>query len=602
MEKNKMIPILRMVGFPAVLALIQIVFLMLAVFEGKGKLYLMAAVPVWFCVVFLYLLAVWLTHHAQGRGFSRSVLLIVIFSGLLMAIGALTQVVMIGHKTCENNASKYILYEIYTYANGEKGTKVLHTSSNEVEDSTIEGFLSKETASEIVSLLKEDGITFQHAVKSQVSEENPLQNEEEADVDGYVTRMEEITANYQIGSSEARKSIQLIQNSELFPAYKELLAEETWIREAAQGKALMLNYLKALAAGVIFTMFLLFMHGHYYDYWILWLMAFEVVIFLLLRLFGSGSDGASINLGPIQPLEFLKLIYILVLADLLCKPEKADQNFVISVLGRTFVINRYIASIFFIVLNAGGYMLCGELGTLLIIGCVGFCMFLIFCENRTYRLGMFGCGIGGFVLLFLMAHFKITYLGEKLYNRFHYFFNPEESAERFGHQYIQLKQSLAVSGWFGVSDRYRSYIANEENDMVFASLVQSRGILYGLLVILLFMGLLLVSYRAALRASDLYYRGLGLACCMLLGFQGLIHISYNVGAFPITGVPLMYISDGGSNMAVSQMITVLLLVISSNHLQRAAGDEEEVDRFSEESFPKRFLKTLRASFSIGWIR
>lgn len=593
---------IKIILFPAALAVIQLAFLPLALYEGKGRLYLIVSVPVWFCAVFVYLLAYWLTKNAQGRSFSRAALIIVVISGILMAIGSLTQVVLIGHLTCENNASKYILYEIYEYAKGEEGANILHTSSNDVTDGTIETFLPKETAVSIISMLKEQGLTFNHSVRSLVSEENPLQEGDEASADGYVTRQEEIAANYHITASEASKAMNLLKNSELFPAYENVLEQETRIREFSQGKNLMVNYLCALLAGIIFTLLLLFMHGHYYDYWIPYLVGFDALMFIVLILFGSGSDGAHLGLGSFQPLEFMKIIYIFVLADFLCKPEKADCDFIFHLPGRkTLVINRYIAAIAFIAFNGLGYMACGELGTLLILGCVGVCMFLIFCENRLYRIGILGCTAGAFGLLGIMGYFRITYLGEKLYNRFHYFFSPGESPEQYGYQYIQLKQSLAISGWFGARDRYSFHISQEENDMVFATLVQHRGIFYGLLVIILFMGLLMVSYRAALRASDIYYRGLGLACCLLLGFQGLIHISYNVGAFPITGVPLMYISDGGSNMAVSQMMTILLLVISSNHLQRAVSDEEEADNLGEKGIG-RFIGTLKRSFSAGWIR
>ncbi|MDD7389434.1 MAG: FtsW/RodA/SpoVE family cell cycle protein [Lachnospiraceae bacterium] len=603
-KKTKLDNIIRMLLFPAALAVIQIVFLMMAVFEGRGILYLIVSIPVWFCVVFLYFLAIWLTRHVQEKKFSRAALLIVIFSGILMMIGSLTQVILIGHLTCESNASKYILYEIYEYAKGEEGTRTLHTSSGDIQDGTIDTFISEETASEIIAILREQGLTFTHSVKSLISEENPLREGEEADEKGYVYRQEEITANYHIMASEAKKAREVLKESELFPAYQNILEEETWIRELNAAKNLMFNYLQALLAGLVFTLFLLFMHGHYYDYWIGWLVLIEIAVFAALLIFGTGSDGASINLGPLQPLEFLKLIYIFVLTDLLCKPEKADCCFAVHFPGRSgrkLVFNRYIAAAAFIVLNALGYMACGELGTLLIIGCMGLCMFMIFCEDRLYRIGMLGCTAGAFGLLGVMGYFRITYLGEKLYNRFHYFFSPGESPEQYGHQYIQLKQSLAVSGWFGTSERYRFHISQEENDMVFAALVQARGIVYGILVIFLFIGLLMVSYRAALRASDVYYRGLGLACCLLLGFQGLIHISYNVGAFPITGVPLMYISDGGSNIAVSQVMTILLLVISSNHLQRAVSDEEEVDRLTGKGAGK-LIGVLKRSFSAGWIR
>jgi hypothetical protein len=54
-------------------------------------------------------------------------------------------------------------------------------------------------------------------------------------------------------------------------------------------------------------------------------------------------------------------------------------------------------------------------------------------------------------------------------------------------------------------------------------------------------------------------------------------------------------------MAVSQVMTVLLVVISSNHLQRAVSDEEEVDHLPDKGI-QRMIKTLKRSFSIGWIR
>jgi cell division protein FtsW (lipid II flippase) len=76
-----------------------------------------------------------------------------------------------------------------------------------------------------------------------------------------------------------------------------------------------------------------------------------------------------------------------------------------------------------------------------------------------------------------------------------------------------------------------------------------------------------------------------------LAFQGIIHIAYNVNLIPITGVPLSYISKGGSNQAVSLIATALLIIISANGLKRVLADEV---RFEEETvYGKKIQKFFR---------
>lgn len=584
-----------MLLFPAVITLIQVVFLGVAAFNGRAGLYLRVAVILWLILILLYAFAWFFTRNARARHFSYSTLMIVVFTGALLSFGALNQVMQIGHLTAESNAAKYIVYELFQYSRGEKASHILHGADK--GDGTIDTFLSESQAISLIDDLKAEGMTFTHTTRIAIEEESQLLPGETIEEDGTVLREEIIQYNYQITASDSKTARTYLENNDKFPEFSSILKEETWRREAAEANTLAENYGAALILGILFTLLLLFMHGHCFDYWIVVLTVFQVFLFGIMIIFGAGSDSAHINLGPIQPLEFCKLIFLFLLTGLLCKPERRDIPISIG----CFDIPRYLYTLIYIMINTVGYMLCGEMGTLLVISCVGLCMFLIFCENGLYRLCFIGSAVAGSGLIFLMSHFRITYLGQKLYNRFHYFLKPEEAAESAGYQYIQVKESLALSGWFGADSRYRFHISQEETDMAFSSLLQFQGVFFGILVILLFMGLLIVAYRSACRAQDVYYRGMGIGFCILLAFQGIIHISYNVGIFPITGIPLMYISSGGSNLAVSIMVTITLLLISSNNMHRALSDEQRIDEITDRGFVK-LLKVLRGSFSTSWIR
>ena len=597
--------------FPIVITMIQAVFWGVASYNGKGRLFLQAAVPLWFILLLLYGLACFFTGNARNRRFSLSAVLIVIFTGILMTFGALNQVLMIGHLTAEMNASKYILFEVFQLSNGAETANILHGA--EEGPGTIDQFLDQEKAAVLVEALKAEGVTFTHTVKLDADNENLLPGET-ADDSGKVTRTETVEYNFQISAEDARSSRLYLTQSDRFPQYQTILEAETWNRELAEAKGLAANYRNALIAGIIFSLLLLWMHGHWFEYWIVPLSLAQTILFPFMRLFGSGEDGAYINFGPFQPLEFSKIIYLFVLTALLCKPEKRESPIRIG----PFEIHRIVYALGYIIVNAAGFMLCGEMGTLLVMGCVGICMLMIFCEKKLFRLGILAAAAAGSFLIFLISHFQITYLGQKLYNRFHYFLNPYDAAQTYGYHYIQVRESLALSGWFGAETKFRFHISQEETDMAFSSLVQSQGVFYGIIVIVMLMGLLMVAYRAACRAEDVYYRGMGIGFCILLSFQGIIHIAYNVGIFPITGVPLMYISSGGSNLAVSIMVTIVLLVISSNHLHRALTDEEKTENLEKKwvdpdntlkriiypvlNASRKFLFVLKNSFSLSWIR
>ncbi len=171
----------------------------------------------------------------------------------------------------------------------------------------------------------------------------------------------------------------------------------------------------------------------------------------------------------------------------------------------------------------------------------------------------------------------------KVYQRFYAFVkvNIEHDpfvAEHSGTQYQQIMEARSVGGWIGYPDRsYEVEIAINESDMVFAQVIHASGVLMALVLIGLFILLLYFSYSSVCLIVNSYYRLLGMGIIFLLTLQNLLHIMINLSLFPIAGIPLMYISNAGTNQFISLLLTFFLYAVAPNNL----GTHDGVDRFAD---------------------
>ena len=169
----------------------------------------------------------------------------------------------------------------------------------------------------------------------------------------------------------------------------------------------------------------------------------------------------------------------------------------------------------------------------------------------------------------------------KVCQRFYAFFNAEKDtfvADHSGTQYDQIIKARSVGGWLGFPDRsYEVEIAINESDMVFAQVIHTSGVLMALVLIGLFIFLLYFSYSSVCRIVNSYYRLLGMGIIFLLTIQNLLHIMINLSILPIAGIPLMYISNAGTNQFISLLLTFFLYAIAPNNLDTDDG----VDRFAD---------------------
>jgi len=174
---------------------------------------------------------------------------------------------------------------------------------------------------------------------------------------------------------------------------------------------------------------------------------------------------------------------------------------------------------------------------------------------------IFGVGVG-LVILFGSLVFVTPYLQQRVKT----FINPAEDGQ--GSSY-QIQQSLIALGsgglWgrgYGQSIQKFNYLPEPQGDSIFAVLGEELGFIGTFSVIFLYILFLLRGFYIANRAPD-YFSGLLVhGIVILITLQSFMHIASVTGVFPLTGVPLVFMSQGGTALMVYLMAIGVVLNIS----------------------------------------
>ena len=131
---------------------------------------------------------------------------------------------------------------------------------------------------------------------------------------------------------------------------------------------------------------------------------------------------------------------------------------------------------------------------------------------------------------------------------------------------MQSLVALGTGGWFGVglgASRARwSFLPNAHTDFIFSIIGEETGLAGSLIVIALFTVLAVVGMSVARRAADSFGRLLAVGLVAWLTFQALINIGGVAVVLPITGVPLPFVSSGGSALLANMAAAGVLVNIA----------------------------------------
>jgi cell division protein FtsW len=283
------------------------------------------------------------------------------------------------------------------------------------------------------------------------------------------------------------------------------------------------------------------------------LPAFVITLFLLIAVLipgiGIRALGASrwLKVGSfsLQPSEILKLTFILYLSNLLSKKKPFLSFFLISGLVFTLI------------------MLEPDLGTAVVILTSGFAVFFISGASIRSLLTVFTTGLIGFVLLI----FSSEYRRQRLLT----FLNPTRDPLGVSYHLRQILIALGSGGLFGLglgrSRQKYEFLPEVTTDSIFAIIAEELGFIGAALIILLFMILIYRGLKIIKNAPDDFSRLLSTGIISWLAIQTFINLSAMVSLVPLTGVPLPFISYGGSSLVLSLVAIGILVNISKYSLK-----------------------------------
>ncbi len=272
------------------------------------------------------------------------------------------------------------------------------------------------------------------------------------------------------------------------------------------------------------------------------------MIALVLVLFSKEVKGARswFSLGPIkiQPAEFAKIAYVLLLARFLATAREPLRF--LDLMLATGIMMVPVSLI----------MLQTDLGTSMTF--VPVILVGVFVAGaRNWHLGL----IGGLGVSGVMVLWNLIDTGRK--TRVYAWMNPEKYKLRQGYQLIQSQIATGSGGiWgkglgLGTQNKF-DLLPLKESDFIFAVIAEEGGFVRASGLLLLFLLLVLCGAGIAFRARD--RQGQMLAACLtaLLGGQALINIAVTLGLLPTTGITLPFVSYGGSSMLTSFIAVGLL--------------------------------------------
>ena len=258
-----------------------------------------------------------------------------------------------------------------------------------------------------------------------------------------------------------------------------------------------------------------------------------------------------IKLGPLsfQPSELAKYAVVIILAHMITNKGEKIKEFWKGIVP-CFVIGGGFAALILAQKN---------LSIAAVTGFVTFIMVFVAGARKRFMFGVITP-----IILFVGSFFTLfeDYRRRRLLN----FINPCKDPAGDGYQLIQSFYALGAGGVTGLgigqSRQKTLYMPEPHNDFIFAIIGEELGLIGCTVVILLFVIFVYRGIKIAMSAKDEYGTLLAVGITSIIGLQAIINIAVVTGSMPVTGVPLPFISYGGTALVFNLMAMGILLNIS----------------------------------------
>jgi cell division protein FtsW len=250
----------------------------------------------------------------------------------------------------------------------------------------------------------------------------------------------------------------------------------------------------------------------------------------------------------VQPVEFLKIAFLIYMSAWLSWAKKRVESPLFGIVP-LFVILGIIAGVLLLQPDTKSIILmCGT----------GLAMLFLSGTPLKHLLILAGVSVGVFIILAL----NTPYLAQRVST----FLNP--AGDPTGASY-QLQQGLIAIGsgqvhgrGFGQSIQKFSYLPEPQGDSIFAVIGEEFGFIGSTLVVLLYILFAMRGLWIARRAPDVFSGLLASGLVVIISLQSFMNMASITGLFPLTGVPLVFMSQGGTSLLLSLASVGIILGIS----------------------------------------
>lgn len=282
----------------------------------------------------------------------------------------------------------------------------------------------------------------------------------------------------------------------------------------------------------------------------------SILILLLVYIPGLGQEQygsrAWINLGvtTLQPSEFVKILFILLMANYLSNHREDIKKF-----RGVLLSGLYALPIIAIVLKE-------DLGSALVYMIIW--LFMVFFAGIDYKIL-----IKSIVAALAALPVIYNFLGDYQKQRIEAFLHPDNVNLPGNYQVWQSKIAIGSGGFsgkglFNGTQKELDFIPVQQSDFIFSVVVEELGFIGGLFVILLYSGLLFRFVRIIRDALDLYGALIVVGFTAMFLFQIFENIAMTMGLMPVTGITLPLLSGGGTSVIASLISIGVVLNIGIN--------------------------------------
>lgn len=247
-------------------------------------------------------------------------------------------------------------------------------------------------------------------------------------------------------------------------------------------------------------------------------------------------------------------------------------------------IKKILSSIPILMINFIGLIAIREMGTMLVM-CL---LYVVYCILFLEKLKTILIIImtGGLLFLFVFGICMIisriginniaVQMAEKVSNRLYIWIHPEADPFNLGYQGLKAKEAMALGGIFG--SNYKIEIPIAESDYAFPALILYMGVFVAVVVVILYVLLLVEGIKIYLHADQKLEKGIVAGFTYSIFIESVLMMFGSTGFFVMTGVPMAFISDGGTAMATNFSMISFMLCADSKIIQ----DKKRKERFYNE--------------------